>query len=126
MRCLYLVGHVRLKSQLGSEEEFIPAGHCRNTWVLKPPHSWLFSSVGVLLCASPPHTMQGAVEAWSLTCQSQLSRRALIPNYQAGQKHGAHTHALTPSSLPVPTNFNLSSKSKGVPKCFCFSYLATP
>lgn len=87
-------------------EEFIPAGRCRNTWALKPPHSWPFSSVGVLLCASPPHTMQGAVEAWSLTCQSQLSRRALIPNYQAGQNHGTHTHM---HSHPPPYLFQLIS-----------------
>lgn len=124
--CLYLLGY-RTKTQ---GKESVPAGHCRNTCALKLSHSCLFNSVGVLLCTSPPHTIQGAVEAWSLTCQSQLSRRALIPNYQAGQNHSVcthtHSHALKPSSLPVPTNFNLSSKSKRVPKCFCFSYLVTP
>ncbi|GAA6107451.1 F-box/WD repeat-containing protein 4 [Tachysurus ichikawai] len=36
-------------------EEFIPAGHCRNTWALKPPHSWLFSSVSPIVCLTSTH-----------------------------------------------------------------------
>lgn len=98
-------------------KETIPAGHFQEYLSVKTgAFQCVHQCEGPIVQLTSEHNARSR-RAWSLTRQSQLSRRALIPDYHAGQNCCAHTH-------PVPARLisTCHPTKKGACKCFCFFF----